>query len=350
MTDNYSKKFIQALENKDCETLLSIPKSDVHNHIGRGCRKQWLSEKLNHVFADPPAKFDGLMGMQNWYVNEIRDYTREHDASDLRREGCFVEAQRNHLVRFAPGFAVEDIDEFGSMEAFMDFWHAMHKKYCPESAFEPELAFPSYGDVQKEIPQAEEYFASGFFHSIDVCCGEGYKPFEAFLPLYKIAEKNHVLKRMHVGESGTAEDVEVAVETLGLDEVHHGIHAATSPRVMKLLAVLGAEIGEEHRGLHGAEALQLLHDLLQQPRVPGLHLFQLILEAGADAQGLMIEIPVCRIPLCHISLPCLSWLIPTGQLPPWLRETHNSMHRREKLLISDIFSPFSHILKIIFLS
>ncbi len=55
MTDDYSKKFIQALENKDRETLLTIPKSDVHNHIGRGCRKQWLSEKLNHVFADPPV-------------------------------------------------------------------------------------------------------------------------------------------------------------------------------------------------------------------------------------------------------------------------------------------------------
>ena len=41
---------------------------------------------------------------------------------------------------------------------------------------------------------------------------------------------------MHVGESGSAEDVEAAIETLGLDEVHHGIHAATSPRVMKLLA------------------------------------------------------------------------------------------------------------------
>lgn len=236
MTDDYSKKFIQALENKDRETLLSIPKSDVHNHIGRGCRKQWLSEKLNHVFADPPAKFDGLMGMQSWYVNEIRDYTREHDATDLRREGCFVEAQRNHLVRFAPNFSVEEIEEYGSMKNFMDFWNAMHKKYCPEAAFEPELSFPSYGDIQKEIPFAEEYFASGFFHSIDVCCGEGYKPFEAFLPLYKIAEKNHVLKRMHVGESGTAEDVEVAVETLGLDEVHHGIHAATSTLVMKLLA------------------------------------------------------------------------------------------------------------------
>ncbi len=236
MTDRYSTHFINALENKDTEALLRIPKSDLHNHIGRGCRKQWLSEKLNHTFADPPAKFDGLMGMQNWYVNEIRDYCREYDATDLRREGCFVEAKRNHLARFAPGFAVEDIEECGSMKAFMDFWNAMHKKHCPDAVFEPELAFPSYGDVQKEIAQAEEYFASGFFHSIDVCCGEGYQPFEAYIPLYKIAEKNHVLKRMHVGESGKAEDVEVAVETLGLDEVHHGIHAATSARVMKFLA------------------------------------------------------------------------------------------------------------------
>ena len=85
MADKYSTQFINALENKDTEALLKIPKSDLHNHIGRGCRKQWLSEKLNHTFADPPAKFDGLMGMQNWYVNEIRDYTREHDATDLRR-------------------------------------------------------------------------------------------------------------------------------------------------------------------------------------------------------------------------------------------------------------------------
>ena len=41
---------------------------------------------------------------------------------------------------------------------------------------------------------------------------------------------------MHVGESGTAEDVEAAIETLGLDEVHHGIGAATSAEVMKFLA------------------------------------------------------------------------------------------------------------------
>ena len=38
MTDKFSSDFINALKNHDTQTLLSIPKSDVHNHLGRGCR------------------------------------------------------------------------------------------------------------------------------------------------------------------------------------------------------------------------------------------------------------------------------------------------------------------------
>lgn len=45
----------------------------------------------------------------------------------------------------------------------------------------------------------------------------------------------HDALNMH-REGCFAEDVETAIETLGLDEVHHGINAANSPRVMKPLA------------------------------------------------------------------------------------------------------------------
>ena len=210
MPDNFSTDFITALKNHDTKTLLSIPKSDVHNHLGRGCRVEWLSERMNHTFAKPPAVYDGLQGMQDWYVNNIRDYCRTHDSNqaDTRREGCFVEAGRNHLARFAPSFSASDIEDYGSMQAFRDYYDALHKKYCPNAFYEPELAFASYEDLEPALVQAEEYFSSGYFKSIDVCCGEGYKPFSDFIPLYKIAEKYGVLKRMHVGETGTAEEIE----------------------------------------------------------------------------------------------------------------------------------------------
>ena len=41
---------------------------------------------------------------------------------------------------------------------------------------------------------------------------------------------------MHVGETGSAEDVRRAVEILGLSEVHHGIGASTSEETMRFLA------------------------------------------------------------------------------------------------------------------
>jgi adenosine deaminase len=69
-----------------------------------------------------------------------------------------------------------------------------------------------------------------------VCGGENVRPFEAFLPLYRKAEQFRLIKIMHVGESGTADDVRKAVEVLGLDEVHHGIGAAGSKDTMRLLA------------------------------------------------------------------------------------------------------------------
>ena len=238
MPDKFSSDFINALKNHDTQTLLSIPKSDVHNHLGRGCRVEWLSEKMNHTFAKPPAVFDGLLGMQDWYVNNIRDYCRAHDSNqtDFRREGCFAEAERNHLARFAPSFSETDIEDYGSLKNFCDYYDSLHKKYCPDAVYEPELAYQSYADIESKLAKAEEYFSSGYFKSIDVCCGEGYKTFSDYIPLYKIAEKYGVLKRMHVGETGTAEDIEEAIDSLGLDEIHHGINAVNSPKVMKLLA------------------------------------------------------------------------------------------------------------------
>ena len=54
--------------------------------------------------------------------------------------------------------------------------------------------------------------------------------------MYRKAEKYGLTKIVHVGESGSADDVRRAVEILGLDEVHHGIGAATSKDTMRFLA------------------------------------------------------------------------------------------------------------------
>lgn len=230
------KAFYEGLVEENIDKLLSVPKSDIHNHSSKGCRIAWLQDRLNCKLPKPPEKFGGLDGMHEWFSTEIKPYCKGADKLILRWEGAFAEAKRNNIKRLAMNFGVSDIELVGGLDFFKETIEAFHNEYCPNAIFEPELTYPSFCDVQMEADRIDEYIADGFFKSIDVCGGEDVQPFEAFLPLYKKAEKYNLTKIMHVGETGSAEDVRNAVDVLGLDEIHHGINAAASKEVMKFLA------------------------------------------------------------------------------------------------------------------
>ena len=228
--------FFEGLIENDTEKLLKVPKSDIHVHSTKGCRREWLGEQLNIDLPGPPEKFDGLLGMQEWFTSTLKPYCSGPEGIIIRWEGSFAEAGRNNIARLAMNFGVTEIDLVGGMETFVPMIEGFHKKHCPDTVFEPEITYISACDIQMETERMDEYLSSGYFRSIDVCGGEDIKLVEDFVPLYRKAEEYHLIKRMHVGESGTAEDVRRAVELLNLDEVHHGIAAATSKEVMRFLA------------------------------------------------------------------------------------------------------------------
>ena len=228
--------FFSALVENNTELLLKVPKSDIHNHSTKGCSRSWLAEQLNMVLPEPPEKFDGLSGMQEWFTKEIKPYCTGKEGIILRWEGAFAEAKRNHIVRLAMNFGVTEIDLVGGMEPFRKMIDGFHQKHCPDTVFEPEITYISLCNVEEETERMDQFVSDGYFRSIDVCGGENLRPIEDFLPLYRKAEQFQLIKKMHVGESGPAEDVRKAVDILGLDEVHHGIRAADSKDVMRFLA------------------------------------------------------------------------------------------------------------------
>lgn len=228
--------FIEGLKDNDVAKLLKVPKSDIHNHSTKGCRRVWLEERLGRNFPKSPDRFDGLVGMQEWFTASIKPYCKNIEGIILRWEGAFAEAERNNITRLGMNFGAAEIDFVGGMDTFKRIIESFYKKYCPNTVFEPEITYVSFCNVLQEAEKIDEYISSGFFKSIDVCGGENVQPFEAFLPLYRKAERYHLTKKMHVGEIGPADDVRRAVEVLGLGEVHHGINAVTSDEVMRFLA------------------------------------------------------------------------------------------------------------------
>lgn len=228
--------FCEGLIENDAAKLLKAPKADIHNHSTKGCRRSWLEARLRRSFSKPPERFCGLADMHEWFTDAIKPYCKGCEGLVLRWEGAFAEAKRNNIVRLGMNFGAPEIDLIGGMRAFQTLMEGFHQEYCPDTVFEPEITYVSFCNADEEAEKIDQYISSGFFKSIDICGGENVQPFEAYLPLFKKAERYHLIKRMHVGESGSADDVMRAVEVLGLDEVHHGIHAAESHAVMRFLA------------------------------------------------------------------------------------------------------------------
>jgi len=236
MGNNRNSSFYEGLVENDIGKLLASPKSDLHNHSSKGCRLAWLEKRLSHSFTKPPGIFNGLDGMQEWFIASVKAYCNGYEGIILRWEGAFAEAERNNISRLAMSFGTPDIELVGGVEAFQLLIEGFHQKYCPDTAFEPGLTYASSCNADLEAANIDRYLHSGFFKSIDVCGGENVQSFETFLPLYKKAERYHLIRIMHVGETGSADDVRRAVEVLGLTEVHHGINAYTSKDTMRFLA------------------------------------------------------------------------------------------------------------------
>ena len=228
--------FVDGLIENNIDKLLAAPKSDLHNHSTKGCRLAWVEDRTGHSFPNPPKTFDGLEGMQNWFTSYVKPFCSGYEGIVLRWEGAFAEAGRNNIRRLAMNFGTAEIELAGGMDEFRKLIESFHMKYCPDTVFEPELTYISACDIDSATDSIDEYIKTRFFKSIDVCGGENIRPFEEFLPLYRKAEQYGLTKIMHVGESGSADDVRKSVEVLGLDEVHHGIGAATSKETMRFLA------------------------------------------------------------------------------------------------------------------
>jgi adenosine deaminase len=96
------------------------------------------------------------------------------------------------------------------------------------------------------VPALERWLAPflelGTFRTLDLSGDELIQPIEVFVPLYRRAREAGLRLKAHVGEWGTADDVWRAVELLELDEVQHGIAAATSPAAMRFLARAGVRL------------------------------------------------------------------------------------------------------------
>ncbi|MGE5652695.1 MAG: hypothetical protein ACM3ZQ_00315 [Bacillota bacterium] len=66
------QQFINALQAHSVEELQCIPKSDLHNHAGRGGSISYIEEWANVMIEPPLQPFDTLAIMQKWFESNVK--------------------------------------------------------------------------------------------------------------------------------------------------------------------------------------------------------------------------------------------------------------------------------------
>jgi adenosine deaminase len=222
---------------KDMQYYISQPKTDAHNHLNLGMHYNSYLAWSGIAIPDFPRPMDGLDDMHDI----IARYTRPRCQSTEDVKNLIDMSIRDAITDGVTvlegsidiGFMVHFKGEF---DAFLAMTGDFVSKYRNAIEFRPELGLGKTFDKQKIAQWAPPLMDSGVFKSIDLYGPEIEEGIEDFAYIFKQASKLGIKKKAHVGEFSDARSVRRFVEFFELDEVQHGIGAASDDSVLKFLA------------------------------------------------------------------------------------------------------------------
>jgi adenosine deaminase len=110
-----SKQFMACLREGSAVGLQSIPKSDLHNHAGRGGCLRYISDWVHMEIMPPDLPFVSLDEMQEWFEQNIKIHCPGIQGYLKRVEAAFAQAGEDGIACLAISFGLGEIDLLGGM-------------------------------------------------------------------------------------------------------------------------------------------------------------------------------------------------------------------------------------------
>jgi len=237
MNDLYSDKFVNSLKSKNIVGIRTVPKADLHNHFVLGGNREYI-KKVTGIdipyFEGVLSSMEDMHSWNNKYIGE------KFDSSEMRKlliEATFYQAKTDGVTVLEIGEDVWGLSKYfgNDIDLLIDAFYSAHKKIAPDIELRLQIGLSRHCQISYLEKYLEHFWGRREFYSIDLYGDELAQPIENFKDIYSKAKKQGLKLKAHIGEWGTAEDVQKGVELLGLDEVQHGIAAVQSPKVIKYL-------------------------------------------------------------------------------------------------------------------
>lgn len=226
--------FNESLINENKNLFDSLKKTNLHAHaLLSSNQKNFMNE-----FHRPIKNCEVLSNYQN-FDKCIKDNLSELIAN---KESQLKLYELSILTAIDDGVSVFDISVDyksvyrifdGSICNYINEMKKLKDKYKNKIILNYDLGINREGYMKEHNYLIKKLIESKIFNGIDLIGDELSKSLNNFKKIYKIAKKNNLVLKAHIGEYGDAKSIKKAIKILKLNEIQHGISIVNNEKIMK---------------------------------------------------------------------------------------------------------------------
>jgi len=236
---NWPDDLYEILDSNNLKGLRNIPKVDLHCHSITSVPVNFF-KNINPKLKLPPKNFKNLRSFNQYLRRNINPLIKNVKIFRSLLRETFQKLIAEGVVYTEMSFDLTLPEYFGiSMEEYLDIINEERElvsekiKICIEAGIDREV------NPQKTLLLFKKVKQKNIIGSIDIYGDETKSKIDEFIELYRIAGKNGLKLKAHVGEIGDALSVKEAVKKLHLDALQHGIRAVEDEGVVDYLIKKG---------------------------------------------------------------------------------------------------------------
>ena len=235
MKDENFIKFKKSLLDSNKKLFNEIPKADLHTHAVLSSNRTFFYKIFPNKNLDTFKQSENIASLSQYIKNNIIDIT-------TTREGQLKLFECTILTAIDDGITILDTSVDyrlvyevynNNVDLYIKDLLKLKNKYQKKLVINFDIGISRNAYQKNQYDLIIQLIKSGVFSGIDIFGDEKSKPIHIFKKIYRIAEKNKLTLKAHVGEFGSAKDIYKAIKTLHLHVVQHGISIIENKKIMK---------------------------------------------------------------------------------------------------------------------
>ncbi|NND14706.1 MAG: adenosine deaminase [Eudoraea sp.] len=216
--------------------LQALPKGDVHNHLHLSAGVELLKEHYPDVHFKIPGSYDGFDGMMRFIIQHVNTLMRSSEDVVMLMDMAIRSGINDNVTHLEASVDMGLTKYFdNSMDALIRAVGGLKEKYKQEIEFRPEIGIKKDSALEEVYGDGIACIESDVFDGIDLYGKETEQDLSGFKDIFQRAKALSKKTKIHIGEFSDSRSVINAIETLGPDEIQHGIHTADSEEAIQLV-------------------------------------------------------------------------------------------------------------------